>query len=52
MPLDKYFNGKGRKVARAMKKTYGDKWEKVFYALANKNKKEKVSKKALDYLRS
>ena len=37
MPLSDYFKGHGKKVADAMKKTYGsEKGKKVFYATANK----------------
>jgi hypothetical protein len=37
MPLHEYFKGKGEKVMKSMKKTYGEKkGEKIFYATANK----------------
>jgi hypothetical protein len=39
MPLSKYFGGKGPKVMRSMRKTYGDKKaKKVFYAMHNARK--------------
>lgn len=41
MPLSKYFSGHGEKVMSAMKKEYGSKkGESVFYATANKQKKQ------------
>ena len=37
MPISKYYSGSGKKVMRAMKKTYGAKKAKrIFYATANK----------------
>jgi hypothetical protein len=43
MPLSKYFQGSGEKVMRNMKKEYGEKKGKeVFYATANKRKKNSV----------
>ena len=37
MPLNRYYEGSGKKVMASMKKTYGaDKGKKVFYATANK----------------
>lgn len=39
MPLSKYYGGRGEKVMKAMKKTYGEeKGERVFYATENKRK--------------
>jgi len=35
MPISKYFHGEGEKVAASMKKTYGDRWKRVFYATEN-----------------
>lgn len=43
MPLSKYFHGSGEKVMKSMKKTYGsEKAKEVFYATANKRKKDSV----------
>lgn len=41
MPLSKHYGGHGKKVAAAMKKQYGDRWEEVFYATENARKKRK-----------
>lgn len=42
MPVSKYFGGHGRKVMKAMQKQYGKKKGKqVFYATANKQKKQR-----------
>ena len=47
MPLDKYFQGSGRKVMSAMKRRYGSKaGERIFYATAHKRKKEAFGKAA------
>lgn len=35
MPIDKYFKGSGREVMNSMRKKYGDRAERVFYATAN-----------------
>ncbi len=44
MPLSKYFKGKGEKVMGSLRKQYGpEKGKKVFYALANKKKKNDKS---------
>lgn len=41
MPLSKYFKGSGEKVMSSMKKEYGEeKGKQVFYATANKHKKD------------
>ena len=40
MPLSKYFGGHGKQVMAAVKKQYGAKAERVFYATANKRKKK------------
>lgn len=40
MPLTKT----GKKVKRAFMKEYGNKWESIFYAYENKNKKNKKGK--------
>jgi len=39
MPISKHYGGHGAKVAAAMKKQYGDRWEEVFYATENKKKR-------------
>jgi len=36
MPISEYYKGKGEKVMKGMKKKYGDKAKRVFYATANK----------------
>jgi len=42
MPLHSYYGGSGKKVMRKMKKTYGaKKGKRVFYATANKRRKDK-----------
>lgn len=40
MPVNEYYGGKGAKVMKSMKKTYGSpkKAKQVFYATANKKK--------------
>lgn len=48
MPVSKYFGGHGKTVMKSMKKKYGERSEKVFYATANKKKlgpSDKVMKK-------
>jgi len=43
MPISKYFHGKGKKVMKSMKKTYGkEKGKSVFYATANKAMKKNL----------
>lgn len=43
MPLEKYYGGHGEKVMKSMKKQYGgEKGERVFYATANKRKRQGV----------
>lgn len=45
MPLDRYYNGKGEKVMRAMQARYGKrKGEQVFYATDAKRQKLKRRK--------
>ena len=47
MPIEGYYKGKGREVAKEMKKRYGKRWERIFYATANKlglKPREKYSK--------
>jgi hypothetical protein len=40
MPLDRYYDGKGKKVMAEMKRQYGaEKGKRVFYATENKRKK-------------
>ena len=41
MPLDKHYRGRGKKVARSMKKRYGKDWKRVFYATEAKQKNRK-----------
>ena len=42
MPISKYFSGGGEKVMKNLKSEYGDeKGTSVFYALANKRKKNR-----------
>lgn len=36
MPIEKYFKGRGEEVAREMRKRYGKRWKRIFYATANK----------------
>lgn len=36
MPQSAYFRGHGGEVAKAMRKRYGKRWKRVFYATANK----------------
>lgn len=44
MPIEKYFDGSGKKVMEKMKKKYGKKKGKtVFYAVVNKRKRGKKS---------
>ena len=38
MPLSKHFGGHGGEVMASMRKQYGDKAERVFYATENKMK--------------
>ena len=46
-PISKYFKGKGRKVMKSMKKTYGAKKGKsVFYATVNKLKSKRKKKRS------
>lgn len=45
MPISAHYRGKGKKVARSMKKTYGRDWKKVFYATEAKAKKKKALKR-------
>lgn len=40
MPLSKYYGGAGEEVMASMKKQYGDRAENVFYATANKMKRD------------
>lgn len=40
-PLNRYFDGRGKKVMRDMKKRYGKRGEVVFYRTANARKKKK-----------
>lgn len=40
MPLGKHFGGHGEAVMADMKKRYGAKAERIFYATENKRKKE------------
>jgi len=43
MPISKYFGGHGSEVMSNMKKSYGpEKAKRVFYATANKRKKQGV----------
>ena len=45
-PIKSYFKGKGKKVMKSMKKTYGAKKGKsVFYATVNKMKSKAKRKK-------
>jgi hypothetical protein len=51
MPIDEYFEGKGEKVMTSMKETYANKGgakkaKRVFYATANKRKKQKAQAQA------
>lgn len=51
MPISGYFDGKGEKVMASMKETYANKGgakkaKRVFYATANKRKKQKAKKQA------
>lgn len=45
-PLNKYFKGKGEKVMEDMKKRYGSRGERVFYATANARKMAPKRKKS------
>lgn len=38
MPISKYFEGHGSKVARKMRKLYGKDWKRIFYATEKKYK--------------
>ena len=44
MPLSKHFGGHGTEVMESMKKTYGPRAEKVFYATDNARKNRPDSK--------
>jgi hypothetical protein len=51
MPVDKYFGGHGEEVMASMKTTYANKGgakkaKRVFYATANKQKKQKAHAQA------
>lgn len=51
MPIDKYYGGHGEEVMASMKETYANKGgakkaKSVFYALANKQKKQKARAQA------
>jgi hypothetical protein len=45
MPISRHYRGKGRKVAKSMKRTYGKDWKRVFYATENKEKKKRALKR-------
>lgn len=49
MPIEKYFEGHGDKVARSMKKKYGKRWKEVFYATANKKGMNPEAKKRIKH---
>lgn len=40
MPLDAHYGGHGREVMAKMKRRYGKRGERVFYATANRHKKK------------
>jgi len=40
MPIAAYYRGHGKQVAEQMKKRYGKRWKRVFYATANKTKQK------------
>jgi hypothetical protein len=44
VPVEKYFAGHGREVMAKMRKKYGDRAERVFYATANKRGETAESK--------
>lgn len=45
MPISKYFGGHGEEVMRNMRKQYGDRAERVFYATSNKRKSKRSSQR-------
>jgi hypothetical protein len=53
MPIERYFQGAGRKIMESMRKKYGDrKGEQVFYATAEKRKMKPVDSKIRKSMRS
>lgn len=40
MPISKHYGGHGEEVMRSMRKQYGPKAERIFYATENKQKNE------------
>ena len=45
MPLSKHFSGHGEAIMAAMKKRYGHKAERIFYATEQKHKVKKKPRK-------